>query len=73
MALKLHGYNDTTIMKMGRWTSLTFLMYIHTQIAHLGKDISKDMAKELPFLNIACIDIRTDNNTSCDTSSDCSE
>ena len=71
MALKLHGYNDTTIMKMGRWTSLTFLMYIHTQIAHLGKDIAKDMSEELPFLNIACIDIRQDmtpTNTSSTTS-----
>ena len=35
MALKLHGYNDTTIMKMGRWISPTFLHYIHNQIAHL--------------------------------------
>ena len=35
MALKLHGYDDTTIMKMGRWTSLTFLQYIHNQISHL--------------------------------------
>ena len=24
MDLKLHGYSNTTIMKMGRWTSLTF-------------------------------------------------
>ena len=39
MALKLHGYDDTTIMKMGRWTSLTFLQYIHNQIAHLALDI----------------------------------
>ena len=37
MALKLHGYDDTTIMKMGQWTSLTFLQYIHNQIAHLLK------------------------------------
>ena len=29
MALKLHGYAYTTIMKMERWTSLTFLQYIH--------------------------------------------
>ena len=58
MALKLHGFDDTTIMKMGRWTSLTFLVYIHNQIAHLGKDISKKMSEELPFVNIACIDIR---------------
>jgi len=41
MALKLHGESDTTIMKMGRWTSLTFLQYIHNQLAYLSKDISK--------------------------------
>ena len=56
MALKLHGFDDTTIMKMGRWTSLTFLQYIHTQIAHLSKDISKQMSMELPFFNIAAIE-----------------
>ena len=56
MALKLHGYDDTTIMKMGRWTSLTFLQYIHNQIAHLAKDISKTMSIELPFVNIAAIE-----------------
>ena len=55
MALKLHGYNDTTIMKMGRWTSLTFLQYIHNQIAHLSKDISKKMGKHIKFTNIAAI------------------
>ena len=53
MALKLHGYDDTTIMKMGRWTSLTFLQYIHNQIAHLSKDISTKMGIPLPFVNIA--------------------
>jgi hypothetical protein len=56
MALKLHGYDDTTIMKMGRWTSLTFLQYIHNQIAHLSKDISQRMSEPLPFLNIAAIE-----------------
>jgi hypothetical protein len=56
MALKLHGYDDTTIMKMGRWTSLTFLQYIHNQIAHLSSDISKKMSEPLPFLNIAAIE-----------------
>jgi hypothetical protein len=56
MALKLHGFDDTTIMKMGRWTSLTFLQYIHTQIAHLAKDISQKMSMPLPFVNIAAIE-----------------
>ena len=56
MALKLHGYADTTIMKMGRWTSLTFLQYIHNQIAHLSCDIAKKMSVPLPFVNVAAIE-----------------
>ena len=52
MALKLHGYDDTTIMKMGRWTSLTFLQYIHNQIAHLSKDISTKIGIAVPFVNV---------------------
>ena len=55
MALKLHGYDDTTIMKFGRWTSLTFLQYIHNQIAHLSKDVSRAMSTRLQFTNIAAI------------------
>lgn len=53
IALKLHGYDNTTIMKMGRWTSLTFTMYIHNQIAHLSAGVSRKMGEKLPFLNIA--------------------
>ena len=56
MTLKLQGENDTTIMKMGRWTSLTFLQYIHNQIAHLSKDISTKMSKKLHFQNISAIE-----------------
>ena len=56
MALKLHGYTDTTIVKMGQWTLLTFLQYIHNQIAYLSYDISKKMSMELPFLNVAAIE-----------------
>ena len=56
MALRLHGYPDTTIMKMGRWTSLTFLQYIHNQIAHLSEDISTSMNEPLLFTNIAAIE-----------------
>jgi hypothetical protein len=55
MLLKLHGEEDTTIMKQGRWSSLTFLMYIHEQIAHLSRDITKKMNTPVPFLNIACV------------------
>ena len=56
MAYKLHGESDTTIMKMERWTSLTFLQYIHHQIAHLAKDISRKMSIPLPFTNVAAIE-----------------
>ena len=56
MALKLQGFNDTTIMKQGRWRSLTFLQYIHNQIAHLAEDMSRKMSMPLPFLNIASIE-----------------
>ena len=56
MALALAGFESTVIMKMGRWTSLTFQMYIHNQIAHLSKNISQEMSKDLPFMNIAAIE-----------------
>ena len=56
MALKLNGVSDTIIMKMGRWSSLTFLMYIHNQIGHLSTDLSAKMRTRTPFLNIAAIE-----------------
>jgi len=57
MALKLQGVSDTTIQKQGRWTSsMTFLQYIHNQIAHLSKDLSTKMSTKLTFINIASIE-----------------
>ena len=52
MALKLMGVADTIIMKHGRWSGLTFLMYIHNQIAHLSCDLSQKMSIDMPFVNI---------------------
>ena len=63
MALKLHGFDNITIMKMGRWTSLTFAQYIHNQIAYLSEDISQKMSMPLPFVNIASIESATHANT----------
>eukprot|EP00957_Ditylum_brightwellii_P161913 12327184-Ditylum_brightwellii.AAC.1 len=40
MAFKLNRVSNTTIMKLGPWSSLTFLVYIHNQIGHLSKDLS---------------------------------
>ena len=53
MAMALHGIKTEVIMKHGRWTSLTFMMYIHNQIAHLSKGLSTKMSSEIPFVNIA--------------------
>jgi hypothetical protein len=36
MALKLQGVDDSLIMKIGQWTGLTFLTYIHAQIGALN-------------------------------------
>ena len=52
MALKLNGYDDTTIMKMACWTSLTF-QYVNNQISCLLKDISQKNSMPLPFVNVA--------------------
>ena len=56
MALKLAGTEDTTIMKMGRWSGLTFLQYIHNQIAHLSTGLAAKMSKPIKFINIAAIE-----------------
>ena len=56
MALKLQGVSDTIIQKQGRWTSMTFLQYIHNQIAHLSKTLSTKMSTRLTFTNIANIE-----------------
>ena len=56
MALKLHGKSDTAIQKMGRWSSTTFLEYIHTQIGHISAGLSTAMSIPLPFTNIAAIE-----------------
>eukprot|EP00957_Ditylum_brightwellii_P021357 1610632-Ditylum_brightwellii.AAC.1 len=55
MALKLTGQSNTTIMKLGRWSSLTFLMYIHNQIGHPSKDLSSKIRTKFPFINTAAI------------------
>jgi hypothetical protein len=55
MAAKLNGVDRDTIRKMGRWSSDTFLMYIHEQIAHLSAGVAKKMSRRVPFRNIAGI------------------
>lgn len=53
MAMKLNGIDRDTIRKMGRWSSDTFLMYVHEQIAFLSAGLAKTMSTRVPFRNVA--------------------
>jgi hypothetical protein len=44
MAMKLSGATDSTIMRIGWWTSLTYLTYIHSQIGALSAGIAWKMS-----------------------------
>ena len=52
MAMYLNGVPHDTIRKIGRWTSDTFLMYIHEQIAHFSAGVTTKMSTEFPFHNV---------------------
>ena len=52
MALKLAGEEDSTIKRVGRWSSETFITYIHSQIGALTAGLSKKMARRIFFQNI---------------------
>jgi hypothetical protein len=51
IALKLQGVNNLKIMKIGHWTGLTFLTYIHGQIGALNAGLSQRMATRIHFVN----------------------
>jgi hypothetical protein len=53
MALKLQGVDDSLIMKIGHWTGLTFLTYIHAQIGALNTGLTQRMATQIHFVNVA--------------------
>ena len=57
MALKLANMDIVMIKKYGRWSSDTFLTYIHEQISSLGHGVSKAMAQPRDFFNIAGYEI----------------
>jgi len=52
MAMKLSGATDSTIMRIGRWTSLTYLTYIHTQIGALSAGVAWKMSRCFTFQNV---------------------
>ena len=53
MALKLNGYDKTDIMKFGRWSSTTFLTYIHSQIGALSAGVANRMSRRIAFFNVS--------------------
>ncbi len=52
MAMKLSGATDSTIMRIGQWTSLTYLTYIHSQIGALSAGVAWKMSEEFTFQNV---------------------
>jgi hypothetical protein len=53
MALYLNNVPTTTIRKLGRWRSETWLTYIHNQIAELTVGISTIMTRNILFHNVS--------------------
>ena len=52
MALKLAGEPLDTIMRVGRWTSLTYMTFIHAQIGALAKGLAWRMSTQYTFHNV---------------------
>jgi hypothetical protein len=52
MALKLDDMAANTIMKIGCWTSSTFLVYVHSQIAALNAGLAQRMVSPVYFHNV---------------------
>ena len=52
MALKLAGYDSNTIKKVGRWSSGTFLTYIHSQISAFSQGLAEAMSTPRIFYNV---------------------
>ncbi len=52
MAMKLSRAMDSTIMRIVRWMSLTYLTYIHSQIGALSMGVAWKMSREFIFQNV---------------------
>ncbi len=50
--MKLSGASDITIMWVGRWTSLVYLTYIHSQIGALTAIVAWRMSTAFTFQNV---------------------
>ena len=52
MAMKLSGASGSTIMWVGRWSSLTYLTYIHSQMGALTAGVAWKMSTAFTFQNV---------------------
>jgi hypothetical protein len=52
MAMKLSGADEALIKKVGRWSSSTWLTYIHSQISTLTAGLAERMAVSRLFFNV---------------------
>ena len=52
MAMHLKGIDSAKIRKQGRWSSDTFLMYIHEQISAFSAGLASKMSTEIGWHNI---------------------
>jgi hypothetical protein len=52
MAMKLAGKDENLIKKVGRWSSSTWLTYIHSQISNLTAGLAEEMAVTHLFYNV---------------------
>ena len=52
MALRLNNVGEDLIKKLGRWSSSTWLTYIHAQISSLTAGLSEHMAVHHVFYNV---------------------
>jgi hypothetical protein len=53
MTLKLQGVDASLIIKIGRWTGLTFLTYMHAQISDLITSLAQQMVTCIHLVNVA--------------------
>ena len=57
MAMHLNGVPRDTIRKQGRWSSDTFLMYIHEQISAFSAGLSSQVSQSIRWFNIAGLQV----------------
>ena len=51
-AMYINGQDAMKIQRAGRWTSNTFMTYIHSQLDVVSQGLSESMSKATPYLNM---------------------